>query len=1332
MPIKRIFLLLLLASLWGAAANAADIYFAQAAAGTGTGLGGCVNARAISSHGAGDDVPGNTLHTCGTLTGSGGATLLTIQGNGSSGNPLTIHGEAGSVITATWWPVTGGAISCNGHSFITIDNVTVQATANGTLLANHQDTRGIDCQQSTANNVIIQNSIVTNLYIRQEDSTSDGHESIAVSLGGSHTKALANHIDHARVGVGFGYCGETDLEIANNFISFSNHEITVGGNNLGCTMSVVRIHDNDFDGGAYLWDWPCPCPPGNAFHHNAIHFFASGGHATVTDVMVWNNYMHGSWGNDTAYLASSGGTHITGGFFFETIGPGIRTFNNIFAMSNPTNQRLTVPDNGYIVYKGGTGDPLEESRAAITVNNTLIQNIVSGNVADITTSVPGGHTWENNLTQGTGYHVFTANGDSAMATSDFNLFFNIPNNTWGGNPINQSLAQWIAGVGPGTESHSIFTNPLLGVTFIPSTGSPAINTGVNLTSLGIQELNKDKNGSPRPASGPWTIGALNPGNQPPAPSLTISPNSIPFGTVTIPASSSPQTATVTSNGTATATLGTIVATFSDPQFARTGGTCTPSQSLPVGTSCTVIVVFTPSSAGVKNATMIVGGNGGNATASMGLSGTGSGGVGTTSMSAAPASFDFGSVTQGTPSTDTQFLITNTGTTTITMSNPVTTFGGTNAADFSLGAAPSGACVLGQVLTPGQTCTKNIKGTPSIVGAESATVTFSATTTSATATLAMTGTAVNNPSLLITPRPVAFPNTNVGSTSSPIAATVTNNGNVTVTLAVTPVTVTGTNAADFHNSGTTCTPGLVLVVAGTCTINVTFGPAAAGARTANLTITGTTTTNTSALTGTGVAVTAPGIGLSPSGGVLFGIQIVGTTSSIQTVTVTSTGTGNLTLNPTYFTLSGTNAADVTNTGAGTCSNNKILGPGASCTVTLTFNPASAGARSATLNIAGNASASLPLSGTGIAAVVTLTAAPSPLPFGSVTQGTTSIVETLTITNTGNVAGTLSATYYTLTGANAADFTNTATGTCANGTVLAPAGSCTVKVTFTPTLLAAETGTLTVSAGAVNVPIALTGNGVAPTVPSISIAPNPVAFPGTNVGVTSSGLTATITDSGTADLHLSSPFYSLTGTNATDYARTGGTCSDSGTVLAGGFCTITLTFTPAAAGSRPAILNIFGDASKSANITGAGIQTAPLLSLTPNPRDFGVVTIGTLSGAMQVLVTNIGNASATLSPSFFTLTGANASDFTRTGGTCANGTVLAVSGSCTVLLTFVPSTTAGETATLTVNAGAVSGTAILTGTGQSVPISSGTPAPTPQFIIADLLTLPPFFLEEPVRN
>src|SRR5438094_4863058 len=94
-------------------------------------------------------------------------------------------------------------------------------------------------------------------------------------------------------------------------------------------------------------------------------------------------------------------------------------------------------------------------------------------------------------------------------------------------------------------------------------------------------------------------------------------------------------------------------------------------------------------------------------------------------------------------------------------------------------------------------------------------------------------------------------------------------------------VTGTNSADF---GQTNNCGSSLAVSSSCTINVTFTPAASGTRSGTLTVTDNASGSpqTASLTGTGVTGTAA---LSPTS-LTFSSQNVGTTSAAQTVTLTN--------------------------------------------------------------------------------------------------------------------------------------------------------------------------------------------------------------------------------------------------------------------------------------------------------------------------------------------------------------------------------------------------------------------------------------------------------------
>lgn len=112
----------------------------------------------------------------------------------------------------------------------------------------------------------------------------------------------------------------------------------------------------------------------------------------------------------------------------------------------------------------------------------------------------------------------------------------------------------------------------------------------------------------------------------------------------------------------------------------------------------------------------------------------------------PAGYDFGSVTQSTPTSRTITLI-NGGRAYLNLATPFYTITGTNAADFALSG---GTCANGQFLnngsgltnSPGQSCAFNLTFTPSTTAAETAMLTFNWTSIGGTvgsATQILTGT-----------------------------------------------------------------------------------------------------------------------------------------------------------------------------------------------------------------------------------------------------------------------------------------------------------------------------------------------------------------------------------------------------------------------------------------------------------------------------------------------------------------------------------------------------------------------------------------------------------------
>jgi hypothetical protein len=319
------------------------------------------------------------------------------------------------------------------------------------------------------------------------------------------------------------------------------------------------------------------------------------------------------------------------------------------------------------------------------------------------------------------------------------------------------------------------------------------------------------------------------------------------------------------------------------------------------------------------------------------------------------------------------------------------------------------------------------------------------------------------------------------------------------------------------------------------------------------------------TSTGVPV----VTLSPTS-LAFANQPINTTSAAQPITLSNTG--NATLAIASVSITGTNAGDFAQTK--TCGT--TLAAGANCTISVTFKPTSATARSASVSVTDNAGGSphtVPLTGTGTSPAAQLS--PTSEAFGVQLINTTSNARTVTLSNTGN--STLSITSITFTGTNAADFARTTT--C--GTTLAAGASCNISVTFRPTATGSRTANLSVVDNAPGSPhtIPLTGTGTA-----VTVNPTSLTFASQTVNTTSAAKTVTVTNSGTTA--LSGVGISFTGTNATDFAQTN-TCGTS--VAAGASCSISVTFKPLARNSRSATLRIADSdptSPQQLNLTGTG--------------------------------------------------------------------------------------------------------------------------------------------------
>ena len=314
-----------------------------------------------------------------------------------------------------------------------------------------------------------------------------------------------------------------------------------------------------------------------------------------------------------------------------------------------------------------------------------------------------------------------------------------------------------------------------------------------------------------------------------------------------------------------------------------------------------------------------------------------------------------------------------------------------------------------------------------------------------------------PLVSLSPSSVTFPTEVVGITSPPQTVGLTNTGNANLSL--TSIAISGADAGDFAETNN-C--GLTLVANGSCAVSVIFTPTTTGQRTASVVFTDNASGNPQLVPLTGSTADAIA-NLSPSS-FNFGSVNLGSPSQ-QTSVLTNTGTATLTM--TSFALSGTNAADFSV--SNDCGASVLAG--GQCFVVVTFTPSNIGTRTASVVITDSASdspQSIALTGNGNDINFAVTFTPASLAFGNQQQSTSSGARIVTMTNAGAATSMTISSIAVSTG-----YSNTTT--C--GSTLAPEASCTISVTFTPTIVGAQNGTLTVTDTGPGSPqtVALTGTG-----------------------------------------------------------------------------------------------------------------------------------------------------------------------------------------------------------------------------------------------------------------
>ncbi len=507
-------------------------------------------------------------------------------------------------------------------------------------------------------------------------------------------------------------------------------------------------------------------------------------------------------------------------------------------------------------------------------------------------------------------------------------------------------------------------------------------------------------------------------------------------------------------------------------------------------------------------------------------------------------------------------------------------------------------------------------------------------------------------------------------SSTLSTTFTNSTTFAATVTPSSYTITGTNAADYAITANTCT-GTSLSMGSACTITVKFTPVAIGSRTATLTVTSDSTSNptlTASLIGNGVDTTAT---LAPST-YTFPSTNIGASSTAATFIFTNTSTM---VSETVSTPTVTGDYSIT---ANTCT--ATIAPSGTCTISVIFTPTATGSRTGTLTVrnssTGNPLLTAALGGTGLDTTATLTPTSYAFPNTAVTG--TSAAANFTVTNTSAIAIKVNAP--TITG----DFAIRAT-TC-NGSSLPSNATCTITVTFSPTVVGARTGTLTVtdtSTGNPTLTSALTGTGLDTTA---TLTPSSADFGSIYAGGgTSAARVFTVTNTSAVPITLTTETVSANFT----YTTTCGT-----TLAAGATCAISVVFAPAVSGGLSGTLTVTNSTTLNptltATLTGTGLPTTA--SLSPTSANYGNVIVGVTSATQAFTWTNTSAIALTVSKV------ATTGDFTVISSTCA-GTVTA-NASCVVNVAFVPTALGARTGTLVITSSASANAtlgALLTGRG-----------------------------------
>jgi len=604
--------------------------------------------------------------------------------------------------------------------------------------------------------------------------------------------------------------------------------------------------------------------------------------------------------------------------------------------------------------------------------------------------------------------------------------------------------------------------------------------------------------------------------------ITLSAPTLTFGAQAVGVAGTAQSIVFTNGSASTVTLTGITASG---DFSETH-TCGPT--LAPRSSCQVRVTFVPRAVGTRTGALVIANDASTGPHVVPLDGTGGVSQG---LSLSPAFLEYPSQLVGASATQVVTL-RNIGTSSVTVS-AVTTSG-----DFTQSNTCSSA------IDGGASCTVTITFTPTTPGTRTGLVTISDDAPGGPHAFPVSGVGhADTPAVMLLPASLFFPDQVVGAGALSFTAQILNSG--TAPLELQSISTTG----DFAQASSCATP---MAKGAICSLRVTFSPTAAGTRTGTVVIVDNApgSPHVIALHGIGVDPTTSGAQATlSSAGLTFDATAIGGVSAEQVVTLSNVGKTDLVVRT--IEASGEFAEQ------NTCG--PPLAPGQNCTITIRFLPLAPGVRTGVVRIEDSAAGSphtVLLKGLGSGTTgPSLAVTPAVVAFGTRTVGITGEGIDLVVRNNGSEPVTVREV--------AAGGEFSANG-CAPVT-LVPNAECTVSVRFTPAVAGARSGTLTITSSAPESParVPLTGEGARG---GLVYAPTHLTFSGSSVGTTSA--TQTLAFTNTTGLVVTLARVSTSG----DFA----VVNDCGDRLDPNVtCTMSVTFSPTATGTRTGTLTIDDD-------------------------------------------------------------------------------------------------------------------------------------------------------------